>query len=82
MYRVKCVVVDILTVTGIFFFFCTVIRISATVTPFLNDIRIHEGLVLHVIPVLHARSASLSTHTSEDVISSNATLGAEGVRKW
>jgi hypothetical protein len=40
----------------IFSFFCTVIRISATLVPFLNGIWIHGCLVFHVVHELQTRS--------------------------
>jgi hypothetical protein len=49
-------VVGIRTVIGISLFFCTVIRIYATMTPFLNDIGILGGLALDLVPELPARS--------------------------
>jgi hypothetical protein len=53
-------VVGTVTVIGIFSLFCSVIRISATMVPFLNNIRIHECLVFHVVPELPARSILFS----------------------
>jgi hypothetical protein len=48
------------TVIGIFSLFFSAIRISATMAPFLNDIRIHGCLVFHVVIELPARSASFN----------------------
>ena len=48
--------VGTVTVIGIFSFFCAVIRISATMAPFLNDIRVHGCFVFHLVPQLPARS--------------------------
>jgi hypothetical protein len=53
-------VVGTVTVIGIFSLFCCVIRISATMAPFLNNIRIRVCLVFRVVPELPARSALFS----------------------
>jgi len=42
-------VVGNVTATGIFSFFCAVIRFPAVMAPSLNDIQIHGRLVFHVM---------------------------------
>jgi hypothetical protein len=53
-------VVGSMTVIGMFSLFCSVIRISATRAPFLNNIWIHGCLVFHMVPELPARNALFS----------------------
>jgi hypothetical protein len=53
-------VVGTVTVIGIFSLFCSVIRISATMAAFLNNIQNHGCLVFHMLPELPARSALFS----------------------
>jgi hypothetical protein len=53
-------VVGTVTVIGIFPLFCAVIRISAKMASFLNDIWNHGRLVFHVVPELPARCTLFS----------------------
>jgi hypothetical protein len=48
------------TLIGMFSLICSVIRISAIMAPFLNDIRIHGCFVFRVVPELPARRALFS----------------------
>jgi hypothetical protein len=69
--------VGTVTVIGIFWPFCAVIRISATMAPFLNDIRIHGSLVFHVVPELPARRAFFSVTAAgyKMLLTARATKG-------
>jgi hypothetical protein len=43
-------VVGTVTVIGVYSLFCSVIMISATMVPCLNNIQIHGCSVFHVVP--------------------------------
>jgi hypothetical protein len=53
-------VVGTVTVIGIFSLFCTVVRFTAIMAPFLNNIRIHGCSFFHVVPEFPTMSVLFS----------------------